>query len=159
QPVWAGGVAVPLTQPVDAKPALLALRPAAGKAHVSLKSTATTEMRTSDGEKHSVLNNIETRMLEETRGADPRGGSLLYDTFEHFEVGVSIDGKGPPQTPRMRAIVQDVGTLGLMMTLDGQGNLTQKQSDLSRVPQTSRDPLSSLGDQMLQSLDVAAVPV
>jgi len=159
QPVWVGGLAAPLAEPVDAKPAVLALRPQMGKMRLTLKSTATVQLRTSDGEKHSLYNNIETQMIEDVRAIDPRGVASVYDTFEKFAVGVSIDGKGPPQTPRMQHIVQDVGKLGLSVAVDPQGNLAQKQRDLSRVPPASREALDGFGDQILQSLDVAAVPV
>jgi S1-C subfamily serine protease len=157
--VWAGGVPVSLAPPVDAKPAMLTLRPQVGRTHLNLKSTAVMQLRTDDGENHSLLSNIETRLAEDTRTVDARGFSSVYDTVEHFEIGVSIDGKGPPQSPRMQRIVQDVGKLGLSLTLDGQGNVAQKKSDLRQVPQGSQDALDGMGDQMLQSLDVASPPV
>ncbi len=157
--LWFAGVPVTVSQPVDAKPALLALRPRVGKTHVNLKSTATVQLRTNDGEKHSLLNNIETRMIEETRGIDVSGLASLYETFEHFEIGRSIDGKGPPASPRFQHIIQDVGKLSLSMVVDRQGNVSQKVRDLSQVPPESRDALDGFGDQVLQSLDIAALPV
>jgi hypothetical protein len=51
-----------------------------------------------------------------------------------------------------------VGKLGLSLTMDPQGNITQKQSDLRQAPPTSREALDGMGDQMLQSLDIAAIP-
>ena len=159
QSVWVSGLPVQISQPLDAKPAVLALRPQVGKARLNLKSTATVLLRTGDGEKHSLYNNIDTRMIEDTRALDARGVASVYDSFEHFEVGQSIDGKGPQRSARWQAIVQDVGKLGLNLTMDPQGDIIQKQSDLQQVPPTSRDALDGMGDQLLQSLDVAAVPI
>ena len=156
---WSAGMPVTLLPPVDPKPATLALRPQQGRLRVELKSTATVQVRTSDGEKHSLYSNIETKLLEETRSVDPRGLATLYDSVEHFAVGMSVDGQGPPPSPRLKSIVQDVGKLGLSLTMDGQGNVTQKGRDLARVPPPSREALDGMGDQMLQSLDVAAVPL
>ena len=156
---WLAGKPVTLAAPIDAKPANLVLRPQPGKLRLNLNSKATMQARSSDGEKHSLVSHIDSKLMEDTRLVDPRGQATLYDTIEHFEIGIGIDGQGPPPSPRMHRIVQDVGKLGLALTVDVHGNVTQKRSDLQRVPAASREALDGMGDQMLQSLGVAAVPL
>ena len=135
---WLAGVSVALAPLIDPKPANLVLRQQPGKLRLVLGSKATMQVRSSDGEKHTLLSHISTGLMEETKGVDAQGAATLYDTVEHFEIGLSVDGEGPPVTPRLQRIVQEVGKLGLSLTVDARGNVTQKQSDLQRVPPPAR---------------------
>jgi hypothetical protein len=156
---WVSGMPVPVAQPMDVKPAVLVLRPPIDRMRLILQNTATVQLRTADGEKHSLVNNIETQLLEEPRGVNQGGFTTLHEAFEHFAIGRLIDGKDPPPSPRMQAIASDAHALGLVVVMDPQGNMAQKQTDLWLVPPLSHDALDRIGDQLLQSLDLATVPV
>jgi S1-C subfamily serine protease len=163
QTIWSAGVAVTVPEPVDARPATLALKPPTGKTRLILKSKATAELRTADGQYHSLLNNIAARLLENIRQGGGARYTLYYDTFEHFDMSILIDGKTPPasspQASRVQQITQNIRKLALTLTIDSEGDVTQKSNDLSMVPPEARAALNGMGDQVLQSLDVASMRV
>ena len=156
---WAAGLKVVFDPPIDPKPVALSLRPQPGKLRLGLKSTATMQVRSLDGEKHSLYRNLDTQLIEDTRQVDARGVATLALGVDKFAVGLSIDGNGAPSSPRFYRAVQDVGKLGMALTVDVQGNVTQKGTDLAAAPEASRAALEGMGDQLLTSFDIASVPV
>jgi S1-C subfamily serine protease len=159
QAAWTAGVARTLEQPPEPRTIDLVLRPQLGRVPLELKSKATFRLKSSDGESHSLMHNIETKLTEETRQVTPQGLSSSVVGVNRFEIGRSIDGKGPPESPRLKAIVQDIGKLLIVLTYDNTGTVIKSQSDLRLVPKGSRDVLDDFSGQMQQSIDLIQVSV
>src|SRR5260370_30531682 len=74
----------------EPKNAVIAFRPTGGETTVTLKSTNRFTYRTSDGESHSLLFNIESPMAERT--AQPGGGHIGSTLgFKKFDVDILVD--------------------------------------------------------------------
>jgi S1-C subfamily serine protease len=155
---WVAGAQYALTLPPDPRPAVLALRQAQGRVPVQLKSTANYRLEVGD-EKSTYLQNIETRLIENTTTVGPGGARVLL-TVDKFAIGLSEDGEAPETSRRFQeAVKRDVGGLVLDLQVAPSGELTSRRTDLSRVPQASREYLDSFGDQILQSFDTTVVPL
>ena len=55
--------------------------------------------------------------------------------------------------------MKDINSVVLDMVVDRQGNIIQKQADLSRVPASSKEALEGLADQIQDAMDAMAVPL
>ncbi|HVS36334.1 MAG TPA: trypsin-like peptidase domain-containing protein [Gemmataceae bacterium] len=156
---WVSGLAVPTAKPVDAKPAALTLHPPTDRMRLTLKNTATLQLHTG-GQEHSLVDKFEAQLLEEPRGVGPDGLTQLNDSFGPFAVSQLVDGQAPPQqSPRLQAIVNGLDSVGLTMAVDAQGNLSRKLKDLRRASPESHEALNPVCDDVLQSLDMAAIPL
>jgi hypothetical protein len=156
---WLQGFSRVLDQPVEPIPARLALRHRTGHIPVRLESKSTLRIRGDDGEAHSFLANIVSNLDEEWQSAAPDGTSPVRVMIRKFEVGISLDGKAPGPSPRLKQVIQDVGRLGIDLVIDRRGNLIRSRSDLRAVPAGSRNVLENFGDQMRHSLSAVIVPL
>lgn len=156
---WTAALAHDVQGPLTPRPAILAIRHKTGKSPLELQSRLTLRLNSSDGDNHSFMANIVTRLAEDTRSVDVAGTAAVRLTVDKFEVGLSLDGQAPPASPRLKRIVQDVGKVVIDRQIDNQGNVARGQVELQQVPVASREVLASFADQILQSLDMVAVPL
>ena len=156
---WMGGLTKAIEAPPNPQAIRLVLQHPQGRSVLQLKSKSTYRLKTADGDEHSLMLNLVGRLNEDTQRLPSGGAASVSLGVSKLEMGVSVDGKAPPPSDRAKKIFQDVGKLGLVLRLDGQGNVTDGRSDLRQIPQGSRSALDELADQMLASLDLAAVPI
>jgi S1-C subfamily serine protease len=154
---WAAAIPVTVLAPLEAKAATLTLKQAPGNCLLELNSKATFLLKSSDGEKFTALNNMVSRLKEQTVQVDPRGASDIRITVQHLEMGQNMDGKPIPGSfsEMMKDHFKQLDNFSMTMKVDSLANVTAKASDLARVAPDARDTLNGLGDQLLQSLDIA----
>lgn len=144
---------------LDLTPVMLTLKATRGESDVYLNSRSRFEFEIFGGDSLSLLSHIDTRLKEDTYSVGRRGACQRRFTVGHMEWGVSLDNKPAPRSLRAQQAMQFMGQLSLQTVEDERGNYTTRRILLGRVPQSSHSILSGLGRQMVESLDLAAVPI
>ncbi len=144
---------------VDARPILLTVKHRPGERIIHLNSKAVYKLHGYDGEEHSFLAHIDSRLLERTHTITPQGSARIRLSVSKLELGVSIDDQGPPKSQRMEQLFQNLDALFIDLEMDPYGNVARKSNDLSQMPAGAQPLLGRLGEQMQDSLDTVAVPI
>ncbi len=76
-----------------------------------------------------------------------------------FGMTILEDNKPVKAFADLKRFAQDTRLLGATIELDESGAMKEGRADLTRLPKTSRDALSDISDQVLQSLEVLSVPM
>lgn len=155
---WLQGFAQRIEAPPDPRTVQVALRYQRGQSQLDLKSKGVFQVRTSRGDKASILINIVSKLTEQVQPLPPANqGANVTVGVNRFEVSLSINGKPPENDARMQKIIADVKYLQLRQVLDNKGAVLSSKADLARVPVSSRSVLEDFGAQMQQSLEAVSV--
>jgi S1-C subfamily serine protease len=156
---WVSASVFRPTPPVDREPASLVLRHESGQRTIDMDSNATFRLIPPSGKERAFVMNMKTKMGERTQAGAPQGDAVVLLTYQKYNVGISIDGKGPPASARMKRIVSNIGNLSAQLVIDGQGNIKANRADARRVPRDAQEDLLELHGQISDSLEAIALPV
>jgi hypothetical protein len=149
----------PLAAPVEAKPVVLAIQHRMGKVPVHLTSTAKFKLESGSGKQLSWLQNIDTRLNENTVNVLPGGARVLLG-IDKFAVGVSLNNEPPAMSAQFKkAIGKDIGALVIELQVDRGGNIVKTTNQLGGVPADSREIVGDMGEQIQSSFDTVAIPL
>ena len=158
--IWTGGfVSRPVI--VERKAIRLKYNPAASKLrYVDLTSNATLRLRTEIGEEHSIKSNVVVGLGEQPDAAVAEGnGSRFRLNFRQWSLGFFVDDKLIKGNEDIHKLFNNLKLLTLNVDMDGDGSPTRTVPDFTRVPTDSREALSDVADQVLQSLRVVTTPL
>jgi S1-C subfamily serine protease len=144
---------------LDLKPAMLTIKSKRGQSDVYLNTRSRLKFEIFGGEELSLLSHIDTRLVENTYTVGRRATSDKQFTVGKMEWGVSIDNKAAPRSIRVRQAMSYLGELSLAVSEDVRGNFTSRRIQIGQVPQSSQPILAGLGRQMMDSLELASVPI
>ncbi|HWG42631.1 MAG TPA: serine protease [Gemmataceae bacterium] len=158
---WISAAGQPLHMLVERKPIQLKYQPAPGKQmFMNLNSNATLRLRDDDGEEHSIRSNMKVLLRElSAKEAPENGGGRFLLKFQSIAAGIFIDNQLVKGNADTKDIFKNTIQLALNVDMDGDGNLTVAKQDMTRVSRDTRDAVSDLGDQVLQSLKVMTTPL
>jgi S1-C subfamily serine protease len=160
RPAWGKGFAFAIAPPVEPRAVVLKAQQRLGAVPVQVNSSGRYKLSAPGREDLSLLMNIVTRLNEDTQRLLPAGGAQLRDSVQRFEIGLSLNDEKVDTTDEFQqAIRQDVGAMALEFLADGQGSLTAKKvSFIKPVAPKSREILTDIGKQLLQSFDMVSTP-
>lgn len=138
---------------VDAKPAMLVVKHQVGQAKMSLKSKTSYKMNSENGGAHTYAHTIDCQMLEATREVDAAGNAQRRLELTKLDITELRDNRPAPRA----AEIKDLSQLAFTLTVDSQGNLTQKNIQLNRVAVESMQPIRNLSEKVLVALDANSV--
>jgi len=144
---------------LDLKPTMLTVKSKIGESDVYLNTRSRMKFEIFGGEDLSLLSHIDARLVENTYRVGRRATADKQFTVKKMEWGVSIDNKPAPRSIRVRQAMSYLGQLSLVVSEDTRGNFTTRRVQLGQVPQTSQPILAGLGKQMMDSLELASVPI
>jgi hypothetical protein len=143
---------------VERKPITLKYRPAPnGKQTAEMVSNGSFRIRTEDGEENAVAMDFRTAFTELFGAAEPKFIPLRL-TYDRFSLTVKVDDKVVPGGDLNRSL-SDIRFLAANVEMDKDGSVSQARPDLTKVPRPSQALLKDLCDQMLQSLELMAIPL
>jgi hypothetical protein len=151
----------PLHMLVERTPVPIKYKAAPGGLNlVDLKSTGILRFRTSDGDEGNLKSVIECTLREQADKEAGDGGATRFRlTYQKLNFGLSVDDKPVRKEEALSQAFKDVKFLSLNTEVDGDGNQTQGRADFGRMPDSSKEVLSDVCDQVLQSLSVMTVPL
>jgi hypothetical protein len=148
-----------LGTPVERKPATLTYAPSLNKTDtLMLTSDASFRVRESDGDDHTLSMVVKGTLKETVTDQTKAGKWHKRVTYDGLETTILVDKKPIPGAERLTAALKDVTLLASEIDLEKDGGLARNLTDFSKVPQTSRAPISLVSDQIQQSFDSLAVP-
>src|SRR5262249_27059246 len=112
---WVAASTFRPTPPVAREPATLVLRHESGQRTIDLDSNATFRLIPPSGKERSFVMNMKTKLGERTQAGAPQGNAAVLLTYQKYNLGISIDGKGPPASARMKRIVSNIGNLSAQL--------------------------------------------
>lgn len=158
---WIAAVGQPLGMLVDRQPAQLKYRPPAKVMFLDLTSRAALRMRDDEGGEGSIRSNFGVILREQPGGEAGGGAGRLYRlNFLRVSAGIFINDKPLTGKGDTIQILNDmVRSLTVNVEMDGDGNQTRAEPNLTRVPARTREAVSDIADQVVQSLNVMTVPL
>jgi uncharacterized protein (TIGR03067 family) len=153
---WFVAQACPVLPPIETRPVTLTHRHEAILAKVDLKIQADLRLRGSDSDQHSRNTRISATFQENVTGIELNGDTKLSLTGEQPTWVETIDGE--TSQPLTGAILGSQ-PLGLILTLDPQGSVITRKAVVAPSAGSAAKPLETLGEQMLNALEILAIPV
>jgi hypothetical protein len=159
QAQWAAGTVYQVSSPpVERKPARLVLRQQPGMRSLRLTSTNKFEMFLPDDEKRSVAVTMNADMEETVQDVDARGASVVL-RYTGFRMGIDPDEAGARQRKRLQKLVENMPKLRVVLRVDPSGNLLENKVESEAAPESARESLEGMNEQIQHSLEALAVPL
>jgi hypothetical protein len=157
--VWVAGLPKNPQPPRELKPVTLQYKPpTGGKQTATLVSLGTFKIRDDDGEEHSLSMNFRTAITEQF--AEPEAKVFpMRMVYNQFTLGLKLDDKPMQQTNDINKILQDIRFMAANVEMDKDGSVSTAKADLAKVPKETRDALSDMSDQILESLELMSIPL
>jgi hypothetical protein len=156
-PHWMNGMSFSIDPPVDPKPLTVMRKPQQGDEQpVRLKMTARMKLEGAKSETRHL--SMETRLHEKTTAVGPAGATLVLGVDKITLFGER--GLIPILSDlQKQATTTDIGKAALVVQVDPRGTVGRREINLSNVPAETRDLVKELGEEVLHSFDVAAIPL
>jgi hypothetical protein len=159
QRAWVAATTFRPTPAVDREPAALVLRHEDAQRSIDLESKASFRLIVPGAKDRTLMVNMNTRLGEQTQAAAPQGLATVNLNYQSYKLGINVDGKAPPSSPRLQQIVKNIRFLGARLVVDGQGNIKSNQVNTKRVPAFARADLLDLHGQISDSLEAVFLPL
>lgn len=158
---WISAAGQALHMLLERKPILLKYQPAPGKQlFVDLTSNAALRFRDDSGEEHSIQSNMKVLLREfSAKEAPENGGARFLLRFQSIAAGFFLDKQLVKGDADTKEIFKNTIQLALNVEMDGDGNPIVAKQDMARVSRPTREAVSDMGDQVLQSLKVMTAPL
>jgi len=159
QTEWRTAAGVAVRQPVDRKPLVLKYQPETGAtSFVALTSTSTLKARTDDGEM-SLRSKLTVGLREQLAGEADKGQFRIEARFTRLNLQMFVNDKVVKGDEELKKDLQALRVVSTLLEMDADGSCANGKVDLSKVPETSRENLSDIAEQVVQSLEVLTVPL
>jgi hypothetical protein len=132
--------------------------PTGGKQTASLVSLGTFKIRDENGEEHSLSMNFRTAITEQFAEAEAKTFPMRL-VYNQFTLGLKLDDKPVQQNNDITKILRDIRFLAANVEMAKDGSVSAAQADLAQVPKDTREALSDLSDQVLESLELMSIPL
>ncbi len=143
---------------VERKPVTLTYRPAAGKRTAEMVSLGSFRIRDRDGEETSLSLDVRTSFTEQFAPLDRKVFSFQLG-YDRLAWTVKLNDKPPPREAEMRKKLADIILATAQVEMGADGSLLSAKADPAKVPAESRDAISDVSNQVLQSLELLCVPL
>jgi S1-C subfamily serine protease len=156
--VWHMAWAPPLGAPVERKEITLRYQP-------KLDNTQQTELVSDgsfrillEGEERSLTMSAKSTVSEHT--AAQKAGDVLPVKLEYRGFNMNLlEDKKPIKDEELKRDVQNLRFVSADVEMEADGNVGKAKANLAKVPRVSREFLEAVSDQMLQSVELVAVPL
>jgi hypothetical protein len=115
-------------------------------------------IRDEDGTEASLDMNFRAALTEQFADADAKVFPLRL-TYDRFGLDLKVDGKPVKDNRDLPRLLNDVRSLAANLEMDQDGGVFNAKADLTQVPRASRDALTDISDQVLESLELLAIPL
>ncbi len=135
QAKWSRGHSRVVESPPEPKPIEVAVQQIPGKYPVALKTKGTFNLKMPSGEALTVVVDIKSNMQESIHGI-PAPAHNVFLGVDRFTLAMTINGqpaKNEETKDDLQRIVNDTRLLGIHMTVDGRGALSNSRNDLRRI--------------------------
>jgi S1-C subfamily serine protease len=158
--IWYPGTVLRPATAVERKVRTIQYNPAVNKTDaLQLTSDASFRIRESDGDDHTLSMVLRGTLKETVTDQTKDGKWRKRVTYDGLNTAVLVDKKPPPGADRLLAALKDITLFASELDIAPDGTVTRNLADFSKVPATSRVPLSLATDQLQQSLDSLAIPL
>jgi hypothetical protein len=156
---WVTATSAPARPPLERKPITLKYRPpVGGQQTAELVSIGGFRVRDRFGEEKALSMILRTSFTEHFGEAEPQHFPMRL-AYDRFTLTIRIDDKPLPGDADLRKMLADIRFLGAHVEMDRDGSVSSARPELARVPRASREALSDISDQVLQSLEALCVPL
>jgi hypothetical protein len=151
----------PLHMLVDRRPVSLKFKPAPGALNqVDLTSNATLRLRDSDGDEGTLKSNLSTSLSEQADAEPGDGGATRFRSrYTKLNIGLWINDKLIKGDEEDKKAFRDFRHVVLESEMDADGGPTTARADLAKVPESSKELINDVSEQVLQSLTALTAPL
>jgi hypothetical protein len=111
-----------------------------------------------EGEEHSLAMNSRSTVSEHS--AAQKAGDLLPIHLDYRKFSMSLlEDKKPALDDELKRHVNHILAVSADVDMEADGNVGRAKANLAKVPRASREFLDAVSDQVLQSLELVAVPL
>jgi S1-C subfamily serine protease len=156
--VWYPAWAPNLGQPVERKEIAVRYQPRVERTELTeVVSQGSFQIRV-EGEEHSLAMNSKATLNE--RLAAKKGAVVpIHVDYKGFTLTVLEDKKVVKGDDELKKHMNNIRFLAADLDMEADGAVGKTKGDLSKVPRESRAFVETLNDQVLQSLELVAVPL
>ena len=112
-----------------------------------------------EGEEHSLAVNMKTALTEHTAAKTLGDITPIAIGYKALIFNMLDDKKPIQNDAETKRDISNVRLLSADMDMTKDGNIANSKGDLSKVPKASREFLEPVSEQVLQALEVLAVPL
>jgi hypothetical protein len=141
---------------VERKAVTLTYRPPAGTRMAEMVSVGSFRIRDREGEETSLSLDFRTSFTQEFGAADRKLFPVQLG-YDRVTLTVKQNDKPQPGDVELRKKLADMNLGRAQVEIGADGSLLSAKADLTRVPVESRDVISDVSNQMLQSLELLSV--
>jgi hypothetical protein len=156
---WRNAWSPPLGSPLERKTLTLRYQPRLGHTQpVELETQGSFKIQ-GEHEEHTLAVNSKSTLAEQSAAARSGETLPLRLGYRGFSLAILQDGKVIKGDDDLKQDINNIRFLVANVEMDGDGAVANTKADLSKVPRTSREFLEPIGDQLLQGLELVAVPL
>ncbi|OAI48258.1 hypothetical protein AYO44_07450 [Planctomycetaceae bacterium SCGC AG-212-F19] len=155
---WLAATASPAWPPVERTPVTLKYRPPVGKRMAEMVSIGSFRIRDREGNEKSFSLDCRTSFTEEFTGAAPKVFPVQL-SYDRLRLTRKLDDKRLPGDEELGKMLADIVFVTARIEMDRDGSLATSKAELANVPAGSREALTDISDQILQSLELLSVPL
>jgi S1-C subfamily serine protease len=157
-PYWNGAFAPALGAPVDRKDVTVVYRPREGRSQNTELTSEGSFRIASQGEEKSLALNSKSTVVEKTA---PKTGGVtpVHLEYRGFTMSILEDKKPLPADAELKRHINNIRFMAADYEVDANGDVTRAKADSSKVPRASRGALEQLGEQVVQAVELVAVPL
>jgi hypothetical protein len=156
---WANASTIPSKPPLDRRAVTLRYKPPVnGKQTAKIVSNGDFRIRNGDGEQNSVGINLQASFTE-AFAEEAKKGFPARLTYDGFGLTVNVNNKPIERDAEFRKMQTDIRFAAADVEMDKDGSMANSKADLGKVPKMSREMISDVSEQILQSVEVLSVPL
>jgi S1-C subfamily serine protease len=156
---WYGGWAPNLGTPVERKEIPIGYKPRLNRVQLTELISEGSFRFQIGTEEHSLAVNSKS-LLNERTAAQKSGESVpVHLDYRSFSIALLEDKKPIQAGEEFKKLINDIRFMNADVEMEADGNTGKAKADLTKVPRASRDFLTDVSDQVLQSLELVSVPL
>ncbi|QEL15663.1 S1 family peptidase [Limnoglobus roseus] len=141
--------------PVDRTPVTLTYKPKA-VGYVQLTNDAELKLREPSGETHSLKMNVHPKFREQRAGME--APVRFVHNYTGLDFSINMDNE-PMNKAGIQAMIQQLRNVTADVEMAADGGVEKAKANVNKVPPGPREDMQIITDQILQSVDLMALPL
>ena len=156
---WVAATPVPFKPPLDRRSMTLKYKPPVnGKQTGEMSSNGDFRVMTGTAEPQSIGIVLMSAFTETYSDGSPMTFPMRL-TYDRFGLTVKVNNKPIDKSADLRRMLTDIRFAAANIEMDKDGSMANSKADVARVPRQSRELISDVSDQILQSIEVLSIPL
>ena len=159
QRTWVAATTIPMKPPLERRAAVLEYRPKLDtRGTAEIVSNGDFRIRSADGAQDSLGINLKAAFSEAFQEDGPKGFPMQLN-YLGFGFSILVNNRPLEKIADVRTMQGDIRFASADVDMEKDGSLANSKSNLARVPRGSKEFISDITQQILQSMEVLSIPL